>query len=159
MWFHAPLNTIAVFSLPFVPSFPVRTLPLSVAPSDAIAQTEAVTAPPTRSCLCFFAKGALDTVRRHAVACPFAFAVGLVVVALRPSRARGLLPVSAALAASLVVTATIDISRGVTPILAEADHLTEIASALLVWLNARRVSHPSGRNPACSIGALRVARI
>jgi hypothetical protein len=56
-----------------------------------------------------------------------------------------LLPVTAALAAALLVTAAIDILRGVTPIMAETDHLTEIVGAVLVWLTARSVRHPAPR--------------
>jgi predicted anti-sigma-YlaC factor YlaD len=88
---------------------------------------------------------AAEHVARHAAVCPVAFAIALGAVALRPSRARGLLPVTAALAAALLVTAAIDISRGVTPIMAETDHLTEIIGAVLVWLTARSVSHPAPR--------------
>ena len=86
-----------------------------------------------------------EHVARHAAVCPVAFAIALGAVALRPSRARGLLPVTAALAAALLVTAAIDISRGITPIMAETDHLTEIIGAVLVWLTARSVSHPTSR--------------
>jgi predicted anti-sigma-YlaC factor YlaD len=86
-----------------------------------------------------------EHVARHAAVCPVAFAIALGAVALRPTRARGLLPVTAALAAALLVTAAIDISRGITPIMAETDHLTEIVGAVLVWLTARSVSHPTPR--------------
>jgi predicted anti-sigma-YlaC factor YlaD len=86
-----------------------------------------------------------EHVARHAAVCPVAFAIALGAVALRPTRARGLLPVTAALAAALLVTAAIDILRGVTPIMAETDHLTEIVGAVLVWLTARSVSHPAPR--------------
>jgi predicted anti-sigma-YlaC factor YlaD len=97
-----------------------------------------------------------EHVARHAAVCPVAFAIALCAVALRPSRARGLLPVTAALAAALLLTGAIDISRGVTPIMAETDHLTEIIGAVLVWLTARSVSHPTPRpRPA---GHLHVAR-
>jgi hypothetical protein len=89
-----------------------------------------------------------EHVARHAAVCPVAFAIALGAVALRPSRARGLLPATAALAAALVLTAAIDISRGVTPIMAETDHLTEIIGAVLVWLTARSVSHPTSRRRA-----------
>jgi predicted anti-sigma-YlaC factor YlaD len=98
-----------------------------------------------------------EHVARHAAVCPVAFAVALGVVALRPSRARGLLPVTAALAAALVLTAAIDISRGITPIMAETDHLTEVIGAALVWLTARRISHPKDLHPRSS-GHLHVAR-
>ena len=84
-----------------------------------------------------------EHVARHAAVCPVAFAIALGAVALRPSRARGLLPVTAALAAALLLTGAIDISRRITPIMAETDHLTEIIGAVLVWLTARSVSHPT----------------
>ena len=42
-------------------------------------------------------------------------------------------------------------------IVAEADHLAEIAGAVLVWLTARRVSHPAPRSPTRPTGRLRVA--
>jgi putative zinc finger protein len=80
---------------------------------------------------------------RHAAACPVAFAIALVVVAVRPSRARGLLPVTASLAVALLLTGAIDIARGVTPIVGETDHLIEIAGAVVVWLTARSVSRPA----------------
>jgi hypothetical protein len=80
---------------------------------------------------------------RHAAACPVAFAIALLVVALRPSRARGLLPVTASLAVALLLTGAIDIARGVTPIVGETDHLIEIAGAVVVWLTARSVSRPT----------------
>ena len=102
--------------------------------------------------------GVAEHSARHAAACPVAFAIALIVVAMRPSRARGLLPVTAALAAALVITAAIDISRGITPILAEADHLAEISGALLVWLTAHRISHRPARHPVRSTGHLHVAR-
>ena len=102
--------------------------------------------------------GVAEHSARHAAACPVAFAIALFVVALRPSRARGLLPVTAALAAVLAITATIDITRGITPILAEVDHLAEIAGAVLVGLTAHRVSHPTPRHPGRPTGHLHVAR-
>lgn len=97
-----------------------------------------------------------EHVARHAAVCPVAFAIALGAVAVRPTRARGLLPVTAALAAALLVTAAIDISRGVTPIMAETDHLTEVVGAVLVWLTARSVSHPAPRPRPT--GHLHVAR-
>jgi hypothetical protein len=86
-----------------------------------------------------------EHVARHAAACPVAFAIALLVVAVRPSRARGLLPVTASLAAALLLTGAIDIARGVTPIVAETDHLIEILGAVVVWLTARSVSRPTPR--------------
>jgi hypothetical protein len=87
-----------------------------------------------------------EHVARHAAVCPVAFAIALGVVARRPTQARGLLPVTAALAAALLLTAVIDISRRTTPIMAETDHLTEIVGAVLVWLTARSISHPTARS-------------
>jgi hypothetical protein len=60
------------------------------------------------------------------------------------------------LAAALLVTAAIDVSRGITPIMAETDHLTEIVGAVLVWLTAHSVSHPTPRPRPT--GHLHVAR-
>jgi predicted anti-sigma-YlaC factor YlaD len=88
-----------------------------------------------------------EHVARHAAACPVAFAIGLVVVALRPSKARGLLPVIGALAAALLITAAVDIGRGITPIVAEVDHLAEVVGAILVWLTAHTLSRRAPLSP------------
>jgi hypothetical protein len=71
---------------------------------------------------------------RHLGAFSVAYGAALVVVAVRPARARTVLPVSMVLAAALTITAVIDLVRGVVPLVDEATHLPELVSVLLVWL-------------------------
>ena len=73
---------------------------------------------------------------RHLGSFAVAYAIGLLVVALRPAKARGMLPLAAALAGCLAVTAVIDIGEGRTPAIAEIHHLPEAIGLLLVWLMA-----------------------
>lgn len=80
---------------------------------------------------------------RHQGSFEIAYAIGLLVVALRPAKARGMLPLTAALAACLAITAVIDISDGRTPMIAELHHLPEIVGVLLVWLLARPARVPA----------------
>lgn len=71
---------------------------------------------------------------RHLGAFSVAYGVALAVVAVRPARARTVLPVSMVLAVALTITAVIDLVRGVVPLVDEATHLPELVSVLLVWL-------------------------
>ena len=80
---------------------------------------------------------------RHQGSFAIAYAIGLLVVALRPAKARGMLPLAAALAGCLAITAIIDISDGRTPMVAELHHLPELVGLLLVWLLARPASLPA----------------
>jgi predicted anti-sigma-YlaC factor YlaD len=73
---------------------------------------------------------------RHLGAFSIAYAVGLIVVVVRPARARTMLPVAAVLAGALFITATIDLLNGRVPLLSEATHLPELISVLLLWLLA-----------------------
>lgn len=73
---------------------------------------------------------------RHLGSFALAYAIGLVVVAWRPAKARGLLPVAAALAGCLLVTAIVDVARGQSPLIAEVAHLPELLGLVLVWLLA-----------------------
>jgi predicted anti-sigma-YlaC factor YlaD len=70
---------------------------------------------------------------RHLGAFDIALGVGLFISAWRPERARGFLPIAAALAGSMLVTAIIDASDGTTPLVGEAYHLLELAGLVLVW--------------------------
>lgn len=81
-------------------------------------------------------------IQRHLGSFQIAYAVGLIVVALRPAKARALVPLTAALAASMVGAAIVDIAQGVTPALGEAQHTLEIAGLLLVWMLAARRGWP-----------------
>jgi predicted anti-sigma-YlaC factor YlaD len=83
---------------------------------------------------------------RHLGAFTAAYGVGLVVVAVRPARARAMLPVAAVLAGALVITAVVDLSQGRIPLVGEAQHLPEVLSVVLVWL----LAVPAPRRPAQS---------
>ncbi len=73
---------------------------------------------------------------RHLGAFSFAYGVGLLVVVVRPARARAMLPVAAVLAGALAITAIIDMVNGTVPLLGETIHLPELFSVLLIWLLA-----------------------
>jgi predicted anti-sigma-YlaC factor YlaD len=74
---------------------------------------------------------------RHLGAFGVAYAVGLLVVALRPARARTMIPVAAVLAVALTVSALIDVASGVANPVGELGHLPELGSVVLLWLLAR----------------------
>jgi predicted anti-sigma-YlaC factor YlaD len=98
---------------------------------------------------------------RHLGAFTAAYGIALLVVALRPSRARAVLPVSGFVAGALVITSIVDLSRGHIPLLGEWVHLPEIFSVLLVWLLAvpapRRRSRASALSTS-SAASLRVVK-
>jgi predicted anti-sigma-YlaC factor YlaD len=71
---------------------------------------------------------------RHLGAFSIAYGVSLIVVAVRPARARTVLPVATVLAGALLITTVVDLGRGVVPLTEEATHLPEVVSVLLVWL-------------------------
>ncbi len=73
---------------------------------------------------------------RHLGAFSFAYAVGLVVVVVRPARARTMLPVAAVLAGALLVTAVVDLLNGSVPLIGETSHLPELLSVALIWMLA-----------------------
>lgn len=70
---------------------------------------------------------------RHLGAFTIAYAVALLVVVVRPARARTVLPVACVLAGALVITATFDLVNGNVPFLNETLHVPEILSVGLVW--------------------------
>ena len=67
-----------------------------------------------------------------------ALAVGLLVAAWQPGRARGMLPLGAVLAGVLTLGAVVDVVTGATAGAGESVHLLEIAGIALLWLLARR---------------------
>lgn len=73
---------------------------------------------------------------RHLGAFSIAYGVGLLVVVVRPARARTMLPVAAVLAGALLITAVVDLVNGNVPLLGEATHLPELISVLLIWMLA-----------------------
>jgi predicted anti-sigma-YlaC factor YlaD len=81
-------------------------------------------------------EGASAHSARHLGAFTAAYGVGLLVVAVRPARARAMLPVAAVLAGALVITALVDLFDGRIPLVGEAQHLPEVLSVVLIWLLA-----------------------
>jgi predicted anti-sigma-YlaC factor YlaD len=73
---------------------------------------------------------------RHLGAFGIAYAVALLVVVVRPARARSILPVAAILAGALLITAVVDVAQGRVPLLGETVHIPEVLSVGLVWLLA-----------------------
>lgn len=80
--------------------------------------------------------------QRHLGAFQIAYAIGLIVVALRPAKARALVPLTAALAAAMVGATVADIVQGITPALGETQHTLELSGLLVVWLLAARRGWP-----------------
>lgn len=74
---------------------------------------------------------------RHIGSFAAALAVGFLVVAWKPERASGLLPVALALVAFLVGTTGVDLVSGHTKALGETGHITEVVGLLLTWMLAR----------------------
>jgi predicted anti-sigma-YlaC factor YlaD len=74
---------------------------------------------------------------RHLGGWDVAFAVGLLVVAVQPWRARGLLPMAGAVAGVMVLTGSIDAVSGGTPGMTEATHLLEVFGVAVLWGIAR----------------------
>lgn len=75
-------------------------------------------------------------VARHVGASALALAIGFVYAAVRPHRAFGLLPLVAALFATTVVGAALDIISGRRAPQAEAVHIAELLGMVLLWLVA-----------------------
>ena len=75
---------------------------------------------------------------RHLGSFGIAVSIGLLYVAWRPVRAYGILPIAAALAITMGVSALIDIVQGRATSLGEAHHLLDISGLILVWMLAGR---------------------
>lgn len=92
------------------------------------------------------ATGSASHDARHVGAFAVAYAVGLIVVAIRPARARTMLPVAGVLTLALAITAVFDVSEGTIPLLHEVVHVPELASVALVWALATpgRTPDPMG---------------
>ncbi len=71
---------------------------------------------------------------RHLGAFSAALALALLYVAWRPERAIGLIPMGAVLAATLVITAVIDIALGRSEVLTESYHALELVGLGLLWV-------------------------
>jgi predicted anti-sigma-YlaC factor YlaD len=82
---------------------------------------------------------------RHLGAFTVAYGVGLLVAALRPARARTILPVALVVAAAQLLTGIFDLVNGEIPLTGEILHVPEVISVVLVWMLAvpspRRAEH------------------
>ena len=79
---------------------------------------------------------------RHIGAMSVALALGLLYTVKNPSRAYGILPITAALALTMLVSAVVDVVRGSTPLLEESIHVLEVMGFVLVWMLAGRPGSP-----------------
>lgn len=79
---------------------------------------------------------------RHIGAMSVALALGLLYTVRNPSRAYGILPITAALAFTMLVSAVVDVIRDSTPLLGEAIHVLEVMGFALVWMLAGRPGSP-----------------
>jgi predicted anti-sigma-YlaC factor YlaD len=89
---------------------------------------------------------------RHLGAFGVAYGVALMVVVMRPSRARSILPVALVLAGAQVLGAIVDLATGRIPLIGESRHLPEVISVFLIWFLAapttqrdEAASEPAGR--------------
>jgi predicted anti-sigma-YlaC factor YlaD len=90
---------------------------------------------------------------RHLGAMTVALAIGFVYCAWRPERAYGMVPVAAAMAATLLVTGVLDVLRGDTPAVGESSHLLEMAGFGLVWALAGTPGLPRRRGRKWAVAA------
>ena len=95
---------------------------------------------------------------RHLGAFSIAYGVGLIVVAVRPARARTMLPVAAVLAGALAITAIVDMINGEVPFINETSHIPEILSVVLVWLIAVPSDRRRWRRAAAPVAPLRAVQ-
>ena len=70
---------------------------------------------------------------RHLGAFGVAYGVALLVVVVRPARARSILPVAVVLAGGQVLGGIVDMASGRIPLSGEARHLPQIISVFLIW--------------------------
>jgi predicted anti-sigma-YlaC factor YlaD len=90
---------------------------------------------------------------RHLGAMTVALAIGFVYCAWRPERAYGMVPVAAAMAATLLATALLDVMRGDAPALDESSHVLEMAGFGLVWALAGTPGLPRRRGRRWAVAA------
>jgi predicted anti-sigma-YlaC factor YlaD len=76
---------------------------------------------------------------RHLGAFSTAYAVNLLVVVVRPARARTVLPVAQVLGAALLLSAVVDVVSSRTGAFSEFGHVPDLVSVVLVWLVARPI--------------------
>lgn len=98
-----------------------------------------------------FYDGPSEHLAHHLGVFELAYAVTLVTVAIRPARARSLVPFTLVLAVGMAFVAVVDLATGHAGAVTELSHLLEIAGLVLVWLLATR----RGRSPIRPRPALR----
>lgn len=76
---------------------------------------------------------------RHLGAFSAAIGIAFMMVALRPTRARMMLPVTVILGLTLALGAVFDVVGGQIPLLTEARHIPELISIVMIWILARPV--------------------
>jgi predicted anti-sigma-YlaC factor YlaD len=83
---------------------------------------------------------------RHLGGWGVAFAVGLLVAAAQPWRARGLLPMAGTVAGVMLLTGSVDALSGGTPGMTEAAHVLEVCGVVVLWAMSRvdRSRHGGG---------------
>ena len=84
---------------------------------------------------------------RHLGAFGVAYGVALMVVVVRPARARTILPVALVLAGAQVLGAIVDLATGRIPLGGEVRHLPQILSVFLIWFLAVPTSGRGGAKP------------
>lgn len=92
--------------------------------------------------------GATDHSGRHLGAFGAALAFGFIYAAWRPERAIGLVPLTSALGAMIILTGIIDVARGLSNGMAEMSHMLELIGVVLLWEisgSRRRLWQLSGR--------------
>ncbi|GIF45669.1 putative anti-sigma-YlaC factor YlaD [Asanoa ferruginea] len=98
-------------------------------------------------------EGALGAHATREMACfDIALAVGFALAALRPERARALVPVAFVLALCLAVTSAIDVLNAQTAVLHEIGHLAAVAQAAALWALGRGQQRTAPLAPATAAG-------
>jgi predicted anti-sigma-YlaC factor YlaD len=93
---------------------------------------------------------------RHLGAFEAAYGVALLFVAVRPAKARAMVPFTVALAAVMGVVMVVDLLNGEAAPLTELSHVLEVAGLVLVWALATRRGWP-GRHDVRTHGPSRGA--
>ncbi len=81
-----------------------------------------------------------------------AIAVGFALAALRPERARALLPVALVLALCLAVTSAVDVASGRAAAIHEIGHLAAVVQAAALWALGRGTQRTSPLTTATAAG-------
>jgi hypothetical protein len=133
---HAPDPDLSERIVAMAPGVDRRSVPWALrAPLAAMAVIEMAMALPM---LLGVHTTGPEHLGRHIGAFAAAYAFGLAAVALRPAKARAMVPVTVALAVAMAGGAIADIARGEVPALGELSHLPEILGMILVWAIATR---------------------